>query len=152
MLTLFSARFTIYTREGVEEMSERIAEARKAIGMSQKTLAKELGIAANTLSGYENGNHKPDSDILVAVSSITGCTVDYLLNRVDGFHEYYNPNNQKKSPAPAKAETGEITREMSIELLKALGLLDQSGNLSDDDLAFLAHIVGLLEWRFGDHS
>ena len=87
-------------------MSERIAEARKAIGMSQKTLAKELGIAANTLSGYENGNHKPDSDILVAVSSITGCTVDYLLNRVDGFHEYYDPNNQKKIPRSGRSRNG----------------------------------------------
>lgn len=130
-------------------MSTRIADARKAIGMTQRTLAEKLGIAASTLNGYEKGNHKPDSDVLIAVSSITGCTIDYLLNRVDGFHDYYG---KEKSPAPAKAETGEITREMSIELLKALGLLDQSGNLSDDDLAFLAHIVGLLEWRFGDHS
>lgn len=48
--------------------------------------------------------------------------------------------------------TVKLAREMSIELLKALGLLDQSGNLSDDDLAFLAHIVGLLEWRFGNRS
>nr|DAZ51846.1 MAG TPA: helix-turn-helix domain protein [Caudoviricetes sp.] len=130
-------------------MSTRIADARKAIGMTQRTLAEKLGIAASTLNGYEKGNHKPDSDVLIAVSSITGCTIDYLLNRVDGFHDYYG---KEKAPAPAKAETGEITREMSIELLKALGLLDQSGNLSDDDLAFLAHIVGLLEWRFGDHS
>ena len=130
-------------------MSTRIADARKAIGMTQRTLAEKLGIAASTLNGYEKGNHKPDSDVLIAVSSITGCTIDYLLNRVDGFHDYYG---KEKAPAPAKAETGDITREMSIELLKALGLLDQSGNLSDDDLAFLAHIVGLLEWRFGDHS
>lgn len=130
-------------------MSTRIADARKAIGMTQRTLAEKLGIAASTLNGYEKGNHKPDSDVLISVSSITGCTIDYLLNRVDGFHDYYG---KEKAPAPAKAETGEITREMSIELLKALGLLDQSGNLSDDDLAFLAHIVGLLEWRFGDHS
>lgn len=130
-------------------MSTRIADARKAIGMTQRTLAEKLGIAASTLNGYEKGNHKPDSDVLIAVSSITGCTIDYLLNRVDGFHDYYG---KEKAPAPAKAETGEITREMSIELLKALGLLDQSGNLSDDDLAFLAHIVGLLEWRFGNRS
>lgn len=130
-------------------MSTRIADARKAIGMTQRTLAEKLGIAASTLNGYEKGNHKPDSDVLISVSSITGCTIDYLLNRVDGFHDYYG---KEKAPASAEAETGEITREMSIELLKALGLLDQSGNLSDDDLAFLAHIVGLLEWRFGDHS
>lgn len=129
-------------------MSTRIADARKAIGMTQRTLAEKLGIAASTLNGYEKGNHKPDSDVLIAVSSITGCTIDYLLNRVDGFHDYYG---KEKAPAPAKAETGEVTREMSIQLLKALGLLDKSGNLSDDDLAFLGYIVGLLEWRFGDH-
>lgn len=129
-------------------MSERIAEARKAIGMSQKTLAKELGIAANTLSGYENGNHKPDSDILVAVSSITGCTVDYLLNRVDGFHEYYDPNNQKKAPAPAEAETREISLEETDKLLVALGLIKEGEQLSDDDLAFLEGIITLLNTWF----
>ena len=141
MLTLFSTRFTIYTREGVEEMSERIAEARKAIGMSQKTLAKELGIAANTLSGYENGNHKPDSDILVAVSSITGCTVDYLLNRVDGFHEYYDPNNQKKAPAPAEAETGEVTAEQIMQTFVSAGLAPAGQDLTDEDLRFLRSVA-----------
>ena len=70
---------------------------------------------------------------------------------LDDLETFENPD-EKKSPAPAKAETGEVTREMSIQLLKALGLLDKSGNLSDDDLAFLGYIVGLLEWRFGDHS
>lgn len=147
MLTLFSARFTIYTREGVEEMSERIAEARKAIGMSQKTLAKELGIAANTLSGYENDNHKPDSDILVAVSSITGCTVDYLLNRVDGFHEYYDPNNQKKSPAPAEAETEDTTKWLT-DLLIERGYIRTGEDISDRDADFLIHWIGMLNAWF----
>ena len=34
-------------------MSARIADARKAIGMTQRTLAEKLGIAASTLNGYE---------------------------------------------------------------------------------------------------
>ena len=71
-------------------MSTRIADARKNIGMTQKALAEKLGIAASTLNGYEKGNHKPDSEILIAVSNITGCTVDYLLGRVDGFNEFLN--------------------------------------------------------------
>lgn len=125
-------------------MSERIAEARKAIGMSQKTLAKELGIAANTLSGYENGNHKPDSDILVAVSSITGCTVDYLLNRVDGFHEYYDPNNQKKAPAPVEAETGEVTAEQIMQTFVSAGLAPAGQDLTDEDLRFLQSIFAAI--------
>lgn len=126
-------------------MSERIADARKAIGMSQKSLAKELGIAANTLSGYENGNHKPDSDILAAVSSITGCTVDYLMNRVGGFDEYYD---LKKSPAPAEAEAQKPSKEELIAALMLLHVIQSPAEtLSDADMQFLTNIVALLnDW------
>ena len=126
-------------------MSTRIADARKAIGMTQRTLAEKLGIAASTLNGYEKGNHKPDSDILIAVSSITGCTIDYLLNRVDGFHDYYG---KEKSPAPAEAEAEEVSLEETDRLLVALGLIKEGEQLSDDDLAFVGHIVGLLDTWF----
>ena len=126
-------------------MSTRIADARKAIGMTQRTLAEKLGIAASTLNGYEKGNHKPDSDILIAVSSITGCTIDYLLNRVDGFHDYYG---KEKSPAPAEAEAEEVSLEETDRLLVALGLIKEGEQLSDDDLAFVGHIVGLLDAWF----
>lgn len=126
-------------------MSTRIADARKAIGMTQRTLAEKLGIAASTLNGYEKGNHKPDSDILIAVSSITGCTIDYLLNRVDGFHDYYG---KKKSPAPAEAETEEVSLEETDKLLVALGLIKEGEQLSDDDLAFLEGIITLLNTWF----
>lgn len=126
-------------------MSTRIADARKAIGMTQRTLAEKLGIAASTLNGYEKGNHKPDSDVLISVSSITGCTIDYLLNRVDGFHDYYG---KEKAPAPAKAETGEISLEETDKLLVALGLIKEGEQLSDDDLAFLEGIITLLNTWF----
>lgn len=126
-------------------MSTRIADARKAIGMTQRTLAEKLGIAASTLNGYEKGNHKPDSDILIAVSSITGCTIDYLLNRVDGFHDYYG---KEKAPASAEAETREISLEETDKLLVALGLIKEGEQLSDDDLAFLEGIITLLNTWF----
>lgn len=126
-------------------MSTRIADARKAIGMTQRILAEKLGIAASTLNGYEKGNHKPDSDILIAVSSITGCTIDYLLNRVDGFHDYYG---KEKSPAPAEAETEEVSLEETDRLLVALGLIKEGEQLSDDDLAFLEGIITLLNTWF----
>lgn len=126
-------------------MSTRIADARKAIGMTQRTLAEKLGIAASTLNGYEKGNHKPDSDVLIAVSSITGCTIDYLLNRVDGFHDYYG---KEKAPASAEAETREISLEETDKLLVALGLIKEGEQLSDDDLAFLEGIITLLNAWF----
>ena len=56
----------------------------------------------------------------------------------------------KKSPSTAEAAPGEnrISLEDSNKLLVALGLIEEGQDLSDDDLAFLAHIVGLLDAWF----
>lgn len=140
-------------------MSTRIADARKSIGMTQKALAEELGIAASTLNGYEKGNHKPDSEILIAVSNITGCTVDYLLGRVDGFHDFFKKEDSRNEPlesgqkeipsAPAATGTERISIEETDKLLVALGFIEEGGELSDDDLLFLQGVVTLMNAWFG---
>lgn len=123
------------------DFHEELKAARMKAGLTQQQIADTIGITKSTYCGYETAKRSPDPARIKQLAKVLHVSADTLLG-----------TQTEKSPAPAKAETGEITREMSIELLKALGLLDQSGNLSDDDLAFLAHIVGLLEWRFGDHS
>lgn len=57
----------------------------------------------------------------------------------------------ESSPSAAEAAPGEgrISIEKSNRLLSALGFLRQGQDLSDDDLAFLDHIVGLLNAWFG---
>jgi len=120
---------------------ERLVEVREKHGYTRKRLAEELGKPYATITKYENGEREAGSEYLKLIAGKFHVTTDYLLGI-----------EKETSPAPAEAKTGEVTREMSIQLLKALGLLDKSGNLSDDDLAFLGYIVGLLEWRFGDHS
>lgn len=125
------------------EFYEELKAARIKAGLTQQQIADEIGITKSTYCGYETAKRNPDPQRIKQLAKVLHISADTLLDTGIG---------KEKAPAPAEAETREITREMSIELLKALGLLDQSGNLSDDDLAFLAHIVGLLEWRFGDHS
>ena len=125
------------------EFYEELKAARIKAGLTQQQIADEIGITKSTYCGYETAKRNPDPQRIKQLAKVLHISADTLLD---------TGIEKEKAPAPAKAETGEITREMSIELLKALGSLDQSGNLSDDDLAFLAHIVGLLEWRFGDHS
>lgn len=125
------------------EFYEELKAARIKAGLTQQQIADKIGITKSTYCGYETAKRNPDPQRIKQLAKVLHISADTLLD---------TGIEKEKAPAPAKAETGEITREMSIELLKALGLLDQSGNLSDDDLAFLAHIVGLLEWRFGDHS
>ena len=126
-------------------LTDALNEMKRKSGKTLSQISEECNIPKGTLNKVFAGQTKdPQYGTLRTIVHALGYTLDDL-------ETFENPD-EKKSPAPAKAETGEVTREMSIQLLKALGLLDKSGNLSDDDLAFLGYIVGLLEWRFGDHS
>lgn len=126
-------------------LTDALNEMKRKSGKTLSQISEECNIPKGTLNKVFAGQTRdPQYGTLRTIVHALGYTLDDL-------ETFENPD-EKKSPAPAEAETGEITREMSIELLKALGLFDQSGNLSDDDLAFLAHIVGLLEWRFGNRS
>lgn len=126
-------------------LTDALNEMKRKSGKTLSQISEECNIPKGTLNKVFAGQTKdPQYGTLRTIVHALGYTLDDL-------ETFENPD-EKKSPAPAEAETGEVTREMSIQLLKALGLLDKSGNLSDDDLAFLGYIVGLLEWRFGDHS
>lgn len=125
------------------EFHEELKAARIKTGLTQQQIADKLGITKSTYCGYETAKRSPDPQRIKQLAKVLHVSADALLDI---------SIEKETSPAPAEAETGEVTREMSIQLLKALGLLDKSGDLTDDDLAFLGYIVGLLEWRFGDHS
>lgn len=126
-------------------LTDALNEMKRKSGKTLSQISEECNIPKGTLNKVFAGQTRdPQYGTLRTIVHALGYTLDDL-------ETFENPD-EKKSPAPAKAEAGEVTREMSIQLLKTLGLLDKSGNLSDDDLAFLGYIVGLLEWRFGDHS
>ena len=126
-------------------LTDALNEMKRKSGKTLSQISEECNIPKGTLNKVFAGQTRdPQYGTLRTIVHALGYTLDDL-------ETFENPD-EKKSPAPAEAATGEVTREMSIQLLKALGLLDKSGNLSEDDLAFLGYIVGLLEWRFGDHS
>lgn len=55
----------------------------------------------------------------------------------------------KKSPIAEESATGDrISMEESNRLLVALGFIEEGQDLSDQDLAFLTHIIGLLDAWF----
>lgn len=68
----------------------RIKEIRVQQNIPQKELAASLGIAANTLSQYENGKREPDIRMLEKLADSLCVSVDDLLGRTD----------QKNQPAP----------------------------------------------------
>lgn len=46
-----------------------------------KELGQKLNLAESTISGYENGNRKPDYDTLNKFADFFDVSTDYLLGR-----------------------------------------------------------------------
>ena len=122
---------------------ERLVEVRERNGYTRKRLAEELGKPHATITKYENGEREAGSGYLISIAEKFNVTTDYLLGIEDE-----QSAETKKSPAPAETETEEVSLEETDRLLVALGLIKEGEQLSDDDLAFVGHIVGLLDTWF----
>ncbi len=61
------------------QLGQRIAEARKAQGMTQVQLAEALGIAQQTLAHYEGGKLRVAVALLPPLAQILGVGVDELI-------------------------------------------------------------------------
>lgn len=59
----------------------RIIREKKHI--TQLRLSVEVGVAQETISGYELGKTKPSVDTLCKMADFLGASVDYLLERTD---------------------------------------------------------------------
>ena len=60
-------------------LGPRIAVLRRASGLSQGELAKQLQVSPSAIGMYEQGRREPSAQLLVDMSRIFGVTVDYLL-------------------------------------------------------------------------
>lgn len=63
------------------QFGDILAELRQDHKMTQKELAKALGIATSSISAYERGTRLPAFDILVEFANFFDVTVDYLTGR-----------------------------------------------------------------------
>lgn len=59
----------------------RLKEARRAAGLTQTEVAKEIGLSQSQYSAWENGHAKIDGPSLVRLAAILGVTVDFLLGQ-----------------------------------------------------------------------
>lgn len=74
-----------------------IREYRKKAGMTQEEMAKRLGVTTPAVNKWENGNSKPDIELLAPIARLLHISLDTLLS----FHEELQPS-----------EINEIIREM----------------------------------------
>ena len=74
----------------------RIKNLREELNMTQQELADKLEGAKSTVAMYEKGNRKPSLEVLVKLSEIFDCSIDYLLGKTDVRKSIENINNPKK--------------------------------------------------------
>lgn len=61
------------------DLGQRIAERRKAAGVTQVQLAEQLGIAQQTMAHYEGGVSRIPVDVLTQVADQLGVSVEDLI-------------------------------------------------------------------------
>ena len=63
----------------IQGLGERLQKLRKERRLSQKELAKVLGISAGIISNYESSERTPSLENLIALATFYRCSTDYLL-------------------------------------------------------------------------
>lgn len=61
----------------------RIKQLREEKNITQQELADKINGAKSTIAMYEKGTRKPSMQILIKLSDIFDCSIDYLLGKSD---------------------------------------------------------------------
>lgn len=102
----------------------RLARCRRERGLQQKILAKRAGIAAVTLSRFENGASRPSLPALCRLAHALDVSVDYLVGRTDAqlAHRTFGIESAQQAGLTAKAALRNLLGEMTQVLTGADGL------------------------------
>ena len=93
---------------------EKIRNARKALGLTQRQLAEQIGVANTSISNWEKGLSRPDADMIQKL-----CDVLRLQP-----NDFYGTTNAEHAPA----DTGR--RSVSDDDIK-FALFGGSGEITD---------------------
>ncbi|MCM3789468.1 helix-turn-helix domain-containing protein [Domibacillus indicus] len=103
----------------------RLRELRKEKKLTMKELGKKFSLAESTISGYENGNRKPDSEMINAFADFFEVSTDYLYGRTD---KRKIDNNTELPELTAKDE-----RDILRDLEKIINNLESKDGLASFD-------------------
>lgn len=62
---------------------KHLKEEREREGISVDKLADAIGVHPNTIRGWERGDYEPTGKNLVQLTSLFGCSAEYLLDMTD---------------------------------------------------------------------
>jgi len=102
---------------------ERIAKFRKERGMTQEQLAKMIGVAKSTLTGYEKNNREPNIFTITKLTEVLNVSGNELLG-IDTFEDIEILRIYSDLPAAYK----QILRDFAICLTKTSEISDENSN------------------------
>nr|DAJ77245.1 MAG TPA: helix-turn-helix protein [Bacteriophage sp.] len=128
---------------GIGSTLQRLIESQ---GTNVNEVATATGVNPQTLySLIKRDSTKANIDDLYKVAQHLGVSLDY-------FYSGYIAAKTEPPAGPEGQTGGKITLEESNKLLEALGYFQEGAELSDRDLAFLGHVIGLLDSWFGQRQ
>lgn len=95
----------------------RIKFLREELNMTQQELADKLNGAKSTVAMYEKGDRKPSMEVLLKLSEIFDCSIDYLLGKSD----IRNPEDFDENKlyfALSQEDKGYISEEVKNDILR----------------------------------
>lgn len=94
-------------------LAERIYESRKLLGITQEVLADKLGITPQSVSRWENGQSRPDVDMLPKLAAIFDISIDSLFGyHAENLKIAQYENNFEQSNYHFGNEINKMTREV----------------------------------------
>ncbi|AUC52997.1 transcriptional regulator [Sagittula sp. P11] len=107
----------------VATLGDRLAAAREAQGMSQETLAKNLGVKLNTLEKWEDDMSEPRANKLSMMAGILNVSMVWLIT---GEGEGVG---SPEDETPLNADLSEILSEMRTLRMQIKARTDKLGQL-----------------------
>ena len=114
------------------EFHEELKAARIKTGLTQQQIADKLGITKSTYCGYETAKRSPDPQRIKQLAKVLHVSADALLDI---------SIEKEPPPAPAKAETKEVSADQIRALFVAAGIMPDGADLTDEDLRFLRSVA-----------
>lgn len=111
-----------YNNDGDYMINSVLSELRAKKNMTQKQIAKELGLTYQRYNHYETGKRQPDNETLKLLASYFGVSTDYLLGHTE---------DPSPSPIPPY-KSPDANYYCSHELWMYLNLCAQSNHKSFD--------------------
>ena len=106
------------------KVNEKIKDARKAAGLTQKQLAEKLGVSAAMVAQYENGHRLPNVQTLKKIAYALNINVSDLLDDLE--------QNTLNPVAAHSTENGAISKDAFLSMFKQVMEMEHKPASAED--------------------